>query len=64
MARWEKPPVPDVELLRAYLDANVQGVSAAYDKNHKLQHLEIEGMDDKDFAVLMANLQTRFPQAF
>ncbi len=64
MARWEKPPRPDVELLKEYLEANAKGYSAAYDKNMKLQHLEIENMSDEAFSVLMADLQARFPQAF
>lgn len=64
MARWEKPPRPDVDLLKEYLEANVSGYSAAYDKNMKLQHLEIEHMSGGDFSALMDDLQRRFPQAF
>lgn len=64
MARWEKPPRPDVELLKEFLEANVKGFSAAYDRNMKLQHLEVESMDEATFAALMEVLQTKFPDAF
>ena len=64
MPKWEKPPRPDHELLREFLDANVKGYSAAFDMNMKLQHLEVEKMNDATFAGLMETLQARFPGAF
>lgn len=64
MAKWEKPPRSDHDLLKEWLETNVKGCSAAYGMDYKLQHLEIPHMADDDLAILMSELQARFPQAF
>lgn len=74
MARFEISPAPlppgavssktDGDLLQEFLEANQPSFSASYDKDGKLQFLEITGMDDPTFAALIATLQKQFPGAF
>lgn len=64
MARYEKPPRPDSELLQEHLAATQTSFSTSYDKDGKLQFLEIESMDDPTLAVLLDDLQKIFPEAF
>lgn len=64
MAIWEKPPREVKDIVQEYIASVVPGHSLSFDRENKLQYLEVESMSEKELSLLVDDLKEKFPDLF